>query len=181
MGTKTEYCTNHPGKKAYGICHHCGKHFCKDCLTEGLEFNSCSNPECLKTNESKLLPREIQCPSCNNIFILNDKERMSIKIHCPECESLINYSSNPPVVLKPKNYVEATWSMNQADLFLIKSLLDDAEIDYYTTGENFLSVDPLIQPARFFVLEEQVETANELIKESELSVSGISFREIEEE
>jgi hypothetical protein len=31
------------------------------------------------------------------------------------------------------------------------------------------------------VLEEQVETANELIKESELSISGISFREKDED
>lgn len=174
------YCSNHINKRARGKCSICGQFFCSDCLIEGKEFNACTSPDCLKVLESKILPRQITCPNCSAAFILSDKERMSYKIHCPECESLIDYTATPPSVLKPVKYQEATWSMNQADLFVIKSVLDDAGIDYYTLGENFLSVDPLIQPVRFFVNEEQIDTAKELLQESELSISGISFREKEE-
>jgi len=32
-----EHCTNHPDRRAYSICHNCGKPFCEDCLTAGGE------------------------------------------------------------------------------------------------------------------------------------------------
>lgn len=170
-----DYCSNHPAKKAYDVCRYCGKTFCKDCLTEGIEYCACMNPECQKANEAKLLAEEIECPKCGNNITLEFKERMSERVHCHECECMIDYSVTPPAVLEPKKYVEVTWSMNQGDIFFIKSLLDDAGIDYYTLGENFLNVDPLIQPARFFVVEDQKEAVKELLKDSTLNITGISF------
>jgi hypothetical protein len=64
--------------------------------------------------------------------------------------------------------------MNQGDIALIKSILEDANIDYYVFGENFLSVDPLIQPAKFFVNENQIDEVKELLKDIKLSIWGFS-------
>jgi hypothetical protein len=35
-------------KEAFSFCHNCGKHFCKDCLTEGKEYYFCRNADCQK-------------------------------------------------------------------------------------------------------------------------------------
>lgn len=32
MAKEKKYCTNHPGKESAGICHHCRRQFCSDCL-----------------------------------------------------------------------------------------------------------------------------------------------------
>lgn len=172
------FCTNHPDTDAYGICKYCGKPFCKECLVEGKEFNSCRNPDCLKANEFGILPHKITCPKCGKKITLSEKERNEVIVHCHKCESTIDFSVDPPAITEPKKYAEVTWSMNQGDLFIIKSILDDAEIDYYTMGENFLSVDPLIQPARFFVVEDQIDTVKELLKETQIKISGISLTDI---
>lgn len=171
------YCTNHPDKKAFGKCNYCGELFCKDCLLIGEEYNCCSKAECMKLNDAKLLPKEVSCPKCSTEIILDEKERMSEHVHCPECEVRIDYSVNPPQVEEPKNYVEIAWSLNQGDISLIKSLLDDTEIDYYVYGENFLSVDPLIQPARIFVLAEQAGLVKDILKDFEVHIMGVSMRD----
>jgi len=67
--------------------------------------------------------------------------------------------------------------MNQGDLGIIKSMLDDGSIDYFVNGENFLSVDPLIQPARIMVREDQLDEANEIIKNFELHIFGVSLNQ----
>lgn len=171
------YCSNHLSRKSYGTCRHCGELFCKDCLNIGAEYNCCYKPECMKLNEAKLLPKEVTCPKCNTEIELNEKERMSERVHCPECEVRIDYSVTPPLVEEPKNYVEIAWSLNQADISLIKSILDDTEIDYYVYGENFLSVDPLIQPARIFVLDEQTILVKDILKDFKVQIVGVSMRD----
>jgi DNA-directed RNA polymerase subunit RPC12/RpoP len=134
-------------------------------------------PECIKSNESKLLPKEVTCPKCSIDIELDEKERMSERVHCPECEVRIDYSVDPPLVEEPKNYVEIAWSLNQADISLIKSILDDTEIDYHVFGENFLSVDPLIQPARIFVLDEQTILVKDILKDFKVQIVGVSMRD----
>jgi len=41
-----ETCHKHEGVKAVGICRSCGKPFCGDCLSQGLEALYCSGEEC---------------------------------------------------------------------------------------------------------------------------------------
>ncbi len=41
-----EYCDRHNDIKASGTCHSCGKSFCEECLTEGIENHYCSSAEC---------------------------------------------------------------------------------------------------------------------------------------
>lgn len=177
-------CPNHPDKNAEYICHSCGKHFCDLCLTEAGEFYYCENPECQETMKVSLmpdLPEEIICPNCSENIAPEEKERTSGQVHCPECESLIDFTTDPPSVINPKEYVQITSSINQGDIGLIKSLLDDANIDYYVFGENFLIIDPLIQPARVFVVKDQVEEVKNILKDFDIHIFGVSMRNEDEE
>lgn len=96
------------------------------------------------------------------------------KVHCPECEAVIDLRVNPPELLNKENYVELLSSLNQGDIALIKSILEDSEVDYYVFGENFLGAGLLIQPARFFVNENQLEEAKEVLKDFKLNIWGTS-------
>ncbi|MBK9098517.1 MAG: DUF2007 domain-containing protein [bacterium] len=171
-------CINHPDKKTFSICHGCGKDYCEECLDEGKEYYYCKNPECQNLLRGELPPTllaiKIICPNCSSELELEDEERTSRKVHCPECEAFINLKAIPPKVFKKENYVELFSSLNQGDIALIQSILDDSEIDYYVLGENFLSARPLLEPARFFVNENQFEEANEVLKELKLNIWGTS-------
>ena len=178
IGVKMESCVNHSDKKAFSTCHNCGKYFCEQCLKEGKEFYYCLSPICQQILKNELnqvdLPKYIICPNCETELELSEDERISGKVHCSECEALIDYKVNPPKVIDKENYVQLLSSLNQGDIGLIKSILDNSNIDYYVYGENFLSVDPLIQPARFYVNEKQAEEAKELLKDFELRIFGAS-------
>jgi transcription elongation factor Elf1 len=176
-------CVNHPEKQALSLCHHCGQYYCKDCLYEGKEYYYCKEPACreqlLKEVGASELPVIINCPNCDNEIELSEKERSAGKFHCPECESLIDMTVEPPQVVNKENYVLLASSLNQGDLGLIKSILDNAGIDFYVFGENFLSVDPLIQPARIFVNQKQAKETAELLKDFEFKIFGISKNDYE--
>lgn len=120
------------------------------------------------------LPENIVCPGCNAEIELSDEERTTGKIHCPECEAFIDFSFDPPWVINKANYVELLYSLNQGDIAVIKSILDSGNIDYYTSGENFLSIDPLIQPAKFFVNANQLDDTKEMLKDFKLNIWGAS-------
>ncbi len=175
-----EKCPNHPGKNAIYSCHSCERHFCESCLTEAGDFYYCDNPKCREMMKASikpdLLPEEIVCPKCSANIKLNKNERSSHQVHCHECESLIDFTIDPPAIINPKEYVQITSSINQGDIGLIKSLLDDANIDYYVFGENFLIIDPLIQPARVFVVQDQVEEAKRILKDVDIHIFGVSTR-----
>jgi len=185
------FCYNHPERKAYSICHYCGKSFCEDCLVDGGEYYYCKNPECLKflskktnpdnpefmeVDENSELSKDITCPSCGSELELSEEERESKKIHCPECEAFIDFTFKPPKVLEVQNYTFLLSSLNQGDIGLIKSILDDNEIDYYVNGDNFLSVRPLLEPVQFYVNANQFEEARNLLKDFDLKIFGFSAR-----
>lgn len=175
-----ENCTNHPNKKALSICHSCGKPFCESCLVEGKEFYFCKSPACqemLKRESSlALLPSRIKCPNCSSELAVSDTERTSRKLHCPECEAFVDFTVNPPMILERKKYKEVFSSRNQGDIALLKSFLDDSDIDYYVVGEDFLAIYPLVQPATFYVLNDQVEEAKGLLKKFNANLFGVSRR-----
>lgn len=178
-------CINHPDKKATSICHGCGKDYCESCLDDGKEFYYCKNLECQKLLKKELypefLPPNVSCPNCESDLELTENERISGKVHCPECEALIDFKVDPSKVLPKENYVELLSSLNQGDIGIIKSILEDSNIDYYVFGENFLSVDPLIQPARFYVNGNQIKEAKELLKDFDLHIWGTSRNEYNDE
>jgi hypothetical protein len=173
-----KYCSNHLEKKAYSTCHNCGKHYCEECLDEGKEYYYCKSQECQEILKKELpieiLPFNVVCPNCESDLELSEEERISGKVHCPECESLTDFSINPPEVFNRENYVELLSSLNQGDIGLIKSILENANIGYYVFGENYLGAEPLIQPARFYVNKKKLEEARALLKDYDLSIWGFS-------
>ncbi len=177
-----KYCANHPDKKAYSICHGCGKDYCESCLVAGKEFYYCKSPECqiLLRKESASMeikvPDRFICPSCGTDLFTSKEEKKEGKIHCPECETMIDFNYDPPKTFNKENYVEFLSSLNQGDIALIKSIFKDGGIDYYTAGENFLSLDPLIVPAVFYVNEKQVSEAKNLLKDFKLNIFGLSTK-----
>jgi len=176
-------CINHPKKEALSICHSCGKDYCKACLDDGKEFYYCKNPECqelfLKEMPVGKLSANIICPNCAGEIELSEDERLEGKVHCPQCEVAIDFTAIPTEILDKENFVELLYSLNQGDIALIKSLLDNFGIAYYITGENFLNIDPLIQPARFFINVTQEAEAREALKDFELHIWGTSDKQDE--
>ncbi|MFH1197874.1 MAG: hypothetical protein V1720_19390 [bacterium] len=117
----------------------------------------------------------LKCPGCSAELELTEEEKASGTIHCPECEGMIDFSVDPPAIIEDITCVELCTSLNQGDIALIKSILDDSGIYYYTSGENFLSMSPLLESVRFFVDQTQVEDAKELLKDFELNILGASM------
>ncbi len=66
--------------------------------------------------------------------------------------------------------------MNQGDIALAISILDDGGFDYYIAGQNFAQIDPLIQPARFFIRNDQLKDAIERLKNVDFNIFGVSAR-----
>ena len=73
------------------------------------------------------------------------------------------------------NLKEVLATYNPADVAFLKSLLESEGIQYFFKGEHFLYMRPLADPVRLMVREDQVEEALELLKDVDLSVTGISL------
>jgi len=176
-------CVNHPDKEAFSICHNCGKDYCELCLDKGIEFYYCKNRECRAQLKKELLrsglPENVKCPNCQTELELLEDERISGKVHCPVCEAFIDFKMSPPKVINSDNYVELLSSFNAGDIGLIKSILEDANIDYYVFGEQFLNIYPAIQPARFYINENQLAETKTLLKDFELRIWGASTNQLE--
>ena len=127
-----------------------------------------------KETNPELLEGAIICPNCNTELDLSSDERLSGKFHCPECEAFVDKNFDPPKIILKSNYVELLSTLNQGDIAMLKSLLDDGEIDYYVSGENFLSIRPLLEPAKIYVNETQTEQVKELLKGFDLHIWGVS-------
>ena len=67
-------------------------------------------------------------------------------------------------------YVELIRTYNQADVALIQSILESAEILHYVHGERFSMLRPFLQPARIMVAEDRIEEALELIPQIRPSI-----------
>jgi uncharacterized protein YbaR (Trm112 family) len=177
-------CKNHPEVEALSICHVCGNDYCDLCLDEGKEYYFCKKAECHKLFEDESekfeTPQDVVCPNCSCELELSNEERRKGKIRCPECELAIDFASNPPKIIEDENYQEILQTLNQGDISVIKSILEDGNIDYFTLGENFLGVRPLLEPVRLFVNEDQIEQAKELLQDFELKIFGFSTRQDED-
>jgi hypothetical protein len=72
------------------------------------------------------------------------------------------------------NFIQLFSSLNQGDIGLLKSILDDSEVEYYVTGENFLALRPLLTPAVFYIKESEVEKVKEILKDIDFNILGTS-------
>ena len=84
---------NHPDKDAFSICHGCGKNYCKSCLDEGIEYYYCKNSECQKLLREDVWfkDEDVKYPNCGSKLNPSRDEVISKKVHCPECEAMIDF------------------------------------------------------------------------------------------
>ncbi|UCF71188.1 MAG: DUF2007 domain-containing protein [candidate division WOR-3 bacterium] len=61
---------------------------------------------------------------------------------------------------------------NAGEIALIRSLLDDAGIDYHFSGERFSMLHSGVYPSRLFVREDQCEEALEILRDLNFGVFG---------
>jgi hypothetical protein len=109
------------------------------------------------------------CPECK-------AEYLEGIIVCPDCQAYLvavlpDHTNDPPIEFED---ILATY--NQGDIALVKSLLDDVEIEYHFKTEFFAQVDPLIQPAVLSVRKDQAELARQMLSGLNLTFLGVSNR-----
>jgi Zn-finger nucleic acid-binding protein len=117
-----------------------------------------------------MLPIKVNCPKCKTELSLEENERKLERFRCPSCMSFIDHSGELPKIIKPDDYVKFKTTINQGEIALIKSIFDSEEIDYYISGDNFLSMDPLIQGAKVFVIKSDLEKATALLRVSNTEI-----------
>jgi len=62
-GIVKEKCYNHPERDALSRCHLCGRYFCSECLTKGVEYYYCHSEQCQVALQSELKKIEESKPA----------------------------------------------------------------------------------------------------------------------
>ena len=109
------------------------------------------------------------CPKCRYEYVQGVPE-------CPDCQTALVEELPEESHELEHDYVEVVSTLNLGDVTLIKSLFDANEIDYQVFDENFNTIRPLVQPARFVVREDQVEAVKELLKDMDIHTFALSTR-----
>jgi hypothetical protein len=109
------------------------------------------------------------CPECKAEYVKNITM-------CPDCQAtlvdvLSDHTKDPPI-----EYEDILATYNQGDLALLKSVLEDAEIDYHIKTEFFNQIDPLIQPAVLEVRKDQAAAVRKMLKDMKFTFLGVSNR-----
>ena len=110
------------------------------------------------------------CPQCKSEYLNGITE-------CVDCRVPLVSVLPPEIDHSENSYVRVLSTYNAADIAIVKSILDDAEIDYYFEGEGFNGVSPLIQPTVLYVLHDQEEEAREALRGVDLRYMGVTARE----
>ena len=111
------------------------------------------------------------CPQCRSEYLQGIKD-------CVDCQiPLVDVLPPEPDHSTKDSYVRILSTYNAADVAIVKSILDDAEIDYYFQNEGFNGVSPLIQPEVLYVLRDQEEDAREALRGVDLRYLGLVARE----
>lgn len=108
------------------------------------------------------------CPDCSAEY----REGFTV---CADCN--VDLVDKLPPEPEPEfvNLVEVLATYNPADVAFLKSLLESEGIQHHFKGEHFMYMRPLADPVRLMVREDQVESVLELLKDVNLSVTGISL------
>ena len=114
------------------------------------------------------------CPKCRAEYVAGIT--MCADCNVPLVERL-------PAERKPKKkskkihpemkYVELLITFNKGEVAVIKSILNDAGIDYFFKGELFQMVHMFPDPARLMVREEQVNEARKLLSHLDFKFSAV--------
>jgi hypothetical protein len=112
------------------------------------------------------------CPKCKAEYV------RGITI-CADCDiPLVEHLPKKETCEKQdKDFREILIAVNAGEIAMVKSLLDDAGIDYYVKGGYFAVLRPFADPARLFVREDQYEEALDILKDLGPDTSGNPGRE----
>jgi len=102
------------------------------------------------------------CPECKAEYV------EGIKV-CADCDVPLVDKLPEEKELPPKPpYKQLKAFFTSAEIAIIKSILDDAKIDYYFRGERFQTMHvPLVDPAILMIRGDQFEAAKKLLEELE--------------
>jgi hypothetical protein len=107
------------------------------------------------------------CPKCKAEYIKGITTCADCGV--PLVDKLPEEKGLPP---KPP-YKPLKALFNTAEIAVIKSMLDDAKIDYYFKGERFQAMHvPLVDPAILMIREDQFEAAKKLLGELKYRMWG---------
>lgn len=108
------------------------------------------------------------CPQCRTEY----REGFYV---CADCNVELVDALSPEPEPEFVNLKEVLATYSPADVAFLKSLLESEGISYFFKGEHFMYMRPLADPVRLMVREDQVEETLELLKDVDLSVTGISL------
>lgn len=108
------------------------------------------------------------CPECRAEY----EEGFSV---CADCGVELVEALPPEPEPEFIEFREVLATYNPADIAFLKSYLASEGIQYFFKGEHFMYVQPLADPVRLMVRADQVEHALELLKNVNLSVTGIKL------
>jgi hypothetical protein len=99
---------------------------------------------------------------------------------CAECDiplvdslSEDEYSENTEAIEgQDETFVDVFVTSNAGEIAMIKSLLDDAGIDYYFHGERFSMVYSGGYPSHLYVRADQCEEALEILRDLDFGIFG---------
>ncbi len=106
------------------------------------------------------------CPKCKAEY----KEGFT---KCADCDIELVLELPKDVKTEYVEWVEVLSTFNNADISMLKSLLECEDINYYFHGEYFNAVRPWVQPAILMVDRKDIPVVKELIKDLKLSFRGI--------
>ncbi len=106
------------------------------------------------------------CPNCKAEYLAGVAECAECRVPLVDALPVIDHEHSVPV------YVEVI-TYNAGDIALIKSILDDGEIDYQIEGEYFNAMLPPVQPVKILVPADKVEMTKEILKDFNLTYLGI--------
>jgi hypothetical protein len=112
------------------------------------------------------------CPKCKAEYVRG----ITVCVDCnvPLVERLPEKDSTEK---RGKGFREIYITFSAGEIAMIKSLLDDAGIDYYLKGESFAILRPFADPARLFVREDQYGEALEILEDMDFGTIGDPGRE----
>ncbi len=98
------------------------------------------------------------CPVCRTEYV----EHVG---RCVDCGAELVEQLPEEVPPEYHDYEPILSTFSPADIAIVKSVLDDSDIDYYFHGENSAFMQPFAVPARLMVRKDQADDARALLKD----------------
>jgi len=85
-------CKNHPAREALSFCHSCKQYYCSACLTEGIDYYYCHEPDCQQAYKQEIEGLNIACLNCGKPISLTKNEGVTKEYKCPHCRKRVMFS-----------------------------------------------------------------------------------------